>query len=46
MKGETLETVSQYPYLGIELSDNLKFNDHIDNITKNHRLPLDFGKGT
>ena len=34
MKGEILETVSQHPYLGVELSDNLKFNDHIDNITK------------
>ena len=29
MKGEILETVSQHPYLGVELSDNLKFNDHI-----------------
>ena len=34
MKGEILETVSQHPYLGVELSDNLKFNDHIDNIIK------------
>ena len=34
MKREILETVSQHPYLGVELSDNLKFNDHIDNITK------------
>ena len=34
MKGEILETVSQHPYLGVELSGNLKFNDHIDNITK------------
>ena len=39
MKGEILETVSQHPYLGVELSDNLKFNNHIDNITKNHHLP-------
>ena len=42
MNGEILETVSQHPYLGVEPSDNLKFNDHIDNITKNHHLPLDF----
>ena len=34
MKGETLEIVSHHPYLGVELSDNLKFNDHIDTITK------------
>ena len=34
MKGEILETVSQHPYLGFELSENLKFNDNIDNITK------------
>ena len=34
MMGEILETVSQHPYLGVELSDNLKCNDHIDNITK------------
>ena len=34
MKGEILETVSQHPYLGVELSDNLKFNDHIDNSLK------------
>ena len=34
MKGETLEIVSHHPYLGVELNDNLKFNDHIDTITK------------
>ena len=28
MKGETLEIVSHHPYLGVEFSDNLKFNDH------------------
>ena len=34
MKGETLEIVSHHPYLGVEFSNNLKFNDHIDTITK------------
>ena len=42
MKAETLKIVSHHPYLGVELSDNLKFNDHINTITKNHHLPLDF----
>ena len=42
IKGEVIETVLQHPYLGFELSVNLKFNDNIDNITKNHHLPLDF----
>ena len=44
MKGEILETVSQHPYLGVELSDNLKFNDHIDNITKKSSSTLGFLK--
>ena len=34
MKGEALETVSHHPYLGVELSDNLKSNNHINSITK------------
>ena len=33
MNGEILETVKYHPYLGVELSDNLKYNTHIDNIT-------------
>lgn len=32
MKGETLESVQHQQYLGVELSDNLKFNHHIDKI--------------
>jgi predicted DNA-binding protein YlxM (UPF0122 family) len=30
MKGETLEKVDHQPYLGVELSNNLKYNLHID----------------
>ena len=44
MKGDILETVSQHPYLGVELSDNLKFNDHIDNLTKKSSSTLGFLK--
>ena len=44
MKGEILEIVSHHPYLGVEFSDNLKFNDHIDNITKNSSSTLGFLK--
>ena len=44
MKGEIPETVSQHPYLGVELSDNLKFNDHIDNITKKSSSTLGYLK--
>ena len=44
MKGEILETVSQHPYLGVELNDNLKFNDRIYNITKISSSTLGFLK--
>ena len=44
MKGETLETVSHHPYLGVELSDNLKFNNHINSITKKASSTLGFLK--
>ena len=30
MNNQTLETVKHNPYLGVELTDNLKYNDHID----------------
>ena len=42
MKGETLETVSHHPYLGVELSDNLKFKTILTQILKKLHLPLDF----
>lgn len=44
MKGEQLEQVQHHPYLGVELSDNLKFNQHIDNITKKASSILGFLK--
>ena len=44
MKGETLEIVSHHPYLGVEFSDNLEFNDHIDTITKKSSSTLGFLK--
>jgi hypothetical protein len=42
MKGEPLEIVSHHPYLGVELSDNLKYNIHIDNICKKASNVLGF----
>ena len=43
-KGETLETVSHHPYLGIKLSDNLKFDNHINPITQKASSTLGFLK--
>jgi hypothetical protein len=34
MKGETLQKVDHQPYLGVELSSNLKYNLHIDQTYK------------
>ena len=44
MKGETLETVSHHTYLGVELSDNLKFNNHTNSITKKASSTLGYLK--
>lgn len=44
MKGEPLEIVNHHPYLGVELSDNLKYNIHIDNICKKASSVLGFLK--
>ena len=44
MNGEILETVKHHPYLGVELSDNLKYNTHIDNITGKASQTLGFIK--
>ena len=44
MKGQTLETVQHHPYLGVELSDNMKFNLHINNISKKASSVLEFLK--
>jgi hypothetical protein len=44
MEGESLEIVNRHPYLGVEFSDNLKFNGHINNITKKAASTLGFLK--
>ena len=44
MNGEILETVKHYPYLGVELSDNLKYNTNIDNIIGKSSQRLGFIK--
>ena len=43
MNNQTLETVKHNPYLGVELTDNLKYNDHIDTITSKASRVLGFG---
>lgn len=44
MKGETLEIVHHHPYLGLELSDTLKYNLHKDYICKKASSTLCFIK--
>ena len=44
MKGEPLEIVHHHPYLGVELSDSLKYHLHIDNICKKAASVLGFLK--
>jgi len=44
MKGDSLEIVNHHPYLGVELSDTLKFNHHIDSISKKASSVLGFLK--
>ena len=44
MKGEPLEIVDHHPYLGVELSNNLKYNLHVDNICKKASSVLGFLK--
>jgi hypothetical protein len=44
MKGEPLEIVHHHPYLGVELSDSLKYHLHIDNICKKASSVLGFLK--
>jgi hypothetical protein len=44
MKGETLQKVYQQPYLGVELSNNLKYNLHIDQTCKKASKVLGFLK--
>ena len=44
MNGEILETAKHHPYLGVELSDNLKYNTHIDKIAGKASQTLGFIK--
>lgn len=44
MKGQTLEIVDHQPYLGVELSSNLKYNLHIDQSCKKASRALGFLK--
>ena len=44
MNSQTLETVKHNPYLGVELTDNLKYHDHIDTITSKASRVLGFVK--
>jgi hypothetical protein len=44
MKGETLQNVDHQPYLGVELSNNLKYNLHIDQTCKKASKVLGFLK--
>lgn len=44
MNNQTLETVKHHPYLGVELTDNMKYNHHIDTITSKASRVLGFVK--
>ena len=44
MKNKTLEVVKHHPYLGVELTDNMKHNQHIDSITSKASRFLRFVK--
>jgi hypothetical protein len=44
MKGETLQKAYHQPYLGVELSNNLKYNLHIDQTCKKASKVLGFLK--
>ena len=42
MMGHQLETVHHYPYLGVEISDKLRWDQHIDNVTSKANRTLGF----
>ena len=44
MNNQTLEVVKHNPYLGVELSDNMKYNQHINTITSKASRVLGFVK--
>ena len=43
-KNQSLQVVKHHPYLGVELSDNMKYNLHIDSITSKASRVLGFVK--
>ena len=42
MNGQTLETVMQYPYLGVTISDDLRWNLHVDSVSAKAMWVLSF----
>ena len=44
MKNQSLQVVKHHPYLEVELSDNMKYNLHIDSITSKASRVLGFVK--
>ena len=44
MRNQSLQVVEHHPYLGAELSDNMKYILHIDSITSKASLVLRFVK--
>ena len=42
MMGHQLETVHHYPYLGVEISDKLRWDQHIDKVTSKANRTLGF----
>ena len=44
MNGQELESVKSHPYLGVELTQSLNWNNHINNITTKANRSLGFIK--
>ena len=44
MKTQSLQVEKHHPYLGVELSDNMKYNLHIESITSKASRVLGYGK--
>ena len=44
MNNQILDTVKHHPYLGVELTDNMKYNNHINTITSKASRVLGFVK--
>jgi len=42
MNGQTLETVTQYPYLGVTISNDLRWNVHVDSVSAKATRVLNF----